>query len=339
LAVILMLGQYPLEVLSQDLLKVQPEQKALVAEYFYARIWAAPAALGLYALMGWFFGMQNAIYPLILTVGINAVNMLVSYLLVYHAGWDIAGVAWGTVIAQYFGLLLAIVLLLYKYPWVRETMSQAAVLQWKGLKRFLTINGDIFLRTFCLTFTFAYFYRQSSVEGDLILATNAILLQYINWMSYGVDGFAFAAESLVGKYYGAKNIKKTQKAIRLSFIWGMTLALLFAVIYGLMGKELLYIFTDQEEIVAAAVPFLGWMVAFPLLSTPCYIWDGIYIGLTASKAMRNSMALAFVAYLVFYFTLGQHLGNHGIWMSLLSFMIFRGLAQWWWYWGGKVVKW
>lgn len=337
MALLLLLLQSPLLSAAQSLLKVTTDQQPLVETYFKIRIWAAPAALGMYALMGWYFGMQNAIYPLILTIVINVVNMVVSYLLVWQWNWGIAGVAWGTVVAQYVGLLLGIALLLSRYPWIKDNIQRAVLLKWEALLRFLQINGDIFLRTLCLTLAFAFFYRQSTGLGDLILATNVILLQYVNWMSYGVDGFAFAAESLVGKYHGARQPQQRDHAIRLSFIWGMALAALYALLYGWAGEPLLRIFTDQEEIITAALPYLPWMVAFPLLGTPCYIWDGVYVGLTASRAMRNTMLIAFAAYLLIYYTYGAGNDNHGLWLSLTAFMVFRGMVQWWWYWRGKVV--
>lgn len=337
LAVLLLLFQTPLLSASQSLLKVTADQQPMVASYFQIRIWAAPAALGMYALMGWYFGMQNAIYPLILTIIINAVNMLLSYLLVWHWGWGIAGVAWGTVVAQYVGFLIGIVLLLYRYPWIRSNIQKKVLFQWDALVRFLRINGDIFLRTLCLTLAFAFFYRQSAGLGELILATNVILLQYVNWMSYGVDGFAFAAESLVGKYHGARQPAQRSQAIRLSFIWGMALALLYALLYGLAGDHLLRVFTDQENIITAALPYLSWMIIFPLLGTPCYIWDGVYVGITASRAMRNTMIIAFAGYLLLYYFYGAQLDNHGLWLSLTAFMVFRGLVQWWWFARGRVV--
>lgn len=329
LAFLLMAFQIPILGASQSLLNVSLDQQPLVAQYFSIRIWAAPAALGMYALMGWFFGMQNAIYPLLLTLIINGVNMALSYYWVHHLGWGIEGVAWGTVVAQYIGLLAGSILLFHQYNWVKKVVKDRLVLTWSGLKRFLTINSDIFIRTLCLTFAFAFFYRQSAILGDLILATNVILLQYVNWMSYGVDGFAFAAESLVGKYYGAKNKLALQKAIRLSFIWGFALAILYATVYGFSSQHLLYVFTDEAEIIDAAQPYLLWMVVFPLLGTACYIWDGIYIGLTASKAMRNTMLLAFSTFILTYFLVGQSWNNHGLWLSLTAFMVFRGLIQWW----------
>ncbi len=328
--------QVPIGEAAMYLMNASEAQTPLIATYFYIRIWAAPASLGLFAFMGWFFGMQNAIYPLIITVVVNIVNIVLNFVFVLHFGMDVEGVAYSTVIAQYTGLLLAIGLFYWKYNYLLQHYQQKAIVAWDKLRDFLLINRDIFIRTVCLTLAFGLFYNQSSDGGDLILAVNVILLQFVNWMSYGVDGFAYAAESLVGKYHGAKEVSQTRKAIRLSFVWGMVLAALFSLAYGLFGLQILHVFTNQENIIAAALPFLFWMAVFPLLSTPCYLWDGIFIGLTASKAMRDSMLLAFGVFLLALFTLQVPYQNHGLWAALLLFMVARGGFQAWWYW--RVIR-
>ncbi|MFT6321057.1 MAG: MATE family multidrug resistance protein [Granulosicoccus sp.] len=328
LAVVIFSLQIPFGKMSFYLMNISSEQYHLVEEYFYIRIWAAPATLGLFAMMGWFFGMQNAIFPLIITVFVNLVNILLSYFFVKILNWEVAGVAWGTVIAQYAGIILSFILFYGKYKTHLSQFSQKSMLQIDALKQYLTINRDIFIRTFCLTFAFGFFYSQSSVAGETVLAANVILLQFLNWMSYGVDGFAFASESLVGKYAGAKDTLNVKKAIRLSFVWGMVLAVGFSLTYWIFGNELVYIFTDKENVIEASLPFLFWMIVFPVISTPCYIWDGIYIGLTASEAMRDTMLVALMIYILFYFLLKDGYGNHGLWAALLIFMGARGLIQW-----------
>jgi MATE family multidrug resistance protein len=160
-----------------------------------------------------------------------------------------------------------------------------------------------------------------------MLAVNVILMQFVNWMSYAVDGFAFASESLVGKYVGANNESKTRKAIRLSFIWGMIMALLYSLFYYGFGESLLYVFTDKSNVIEASLPFLFWMALFPVLSTPCYIWDGVFIGMTASIAMRNCMILALVVFFLSYYLLRDY-GNHGLWLTLCIFMVSRTVFQW-----------
>jgi len=331
LALLVLVLQKPIGELSFYLMNISEQQYGLVAQYFSIRIWAAPATLALFAMMGWFFGMQNAIYPLILTVSINVVNIILSYVLVKQYELGVAGVAWGTVIAQYVGLLIGLFLFWKKYRSYLRHYSQKATVEIKALSKYLSINRDIFIRTFCLTFAFGFFYSQSAADGETILAVNVIMLQFLNWMSYGVDGFAFASESLVGKYKGAKDASRLKQAIRLSFIWGMLLAVLFSLSYLFFGEHFLHIFTDKGDLIAASLPYLFWMVLFPILSTPCYIWDGIYIGLTASRAMRQTMLMAVVIYIAAYFLLRNHFDNHGLWAALLIFMVARGVIQWVWY--------
>lgn len=326
LSVLLITTRAPLCDLAVFLLNVNPEQEALVRDYYYIRIWAAPATLGLYALMGWFFGMQNSIYPLILTISVNVINMLLSYYLVNTKGWGVTGVASGTLWAQYAGLSFGIFLMFRKYKYLLPALRARALVQWEALRSFMALNLDIFIRTLCLTFAFGFFYSQSSSEGEFILAANVILLQYLNWMSYGVDGFAFASESLVGKYAGRADALRTNQAIRLSFLWGMGIALGFSLLYGFGGQALIRVFTNQVDVIHATRPFIFWMALFPLLSTPSYIWDGVFIGLTASKSMRNTMLLAISVFVLVYF-LVRDWGNHGLWLTLLLFMMARGVFQ------------
>ncbi len=328
LAALVLLLQIPLAEMSYFLMNISEVQMGLVSEYFNIRIWTAPATLALYAFMGWFFGMQNAIYPLVLAVFINVVNIVCSIFFIKVWGMDVDGVAYGTLIAQYSGLALATIMWLMKYGYLAKEITFKAVKQIDKLKSFLTINRDIFIRTFCLTFAFGFFYSQSSSAGETMLAVNVILLQFLNWMSYGVDGFAFASESLVGKYAGAEDIFNLKKSIKYSFLWGMGMAAMISFIYWIFGVTLIGVFTDKLELIGQTTPFLFWMIIFPIISTPCYIWDGIFIGLTASVAMRNTMLLALVVYLLSHFLLYNEFGNNGLWLALLIFMAARGLLQW-----------
>ncbi len=271
--------------------------------------------------------MQNAIYPLLLTILINIINISSSYYFVHYLDWGIAGVAYGTVIAQYVGLFVAIILFLYKYRSLLQHFHPRNLLEWQVLSRFLNVNKDIFIRTLSLSLAFAFFYSQSSSIGELTLAANTVLLQFLNWMSFGVDGFAYAAESLVGKYKGAEDQAKTKKAIVLSFLWGMALALLYSLVYMFTGHQLLALFTNQLDVIQIAKTYLIWVIVLPLLGTPCYIWDGIFVGLTATKAMRNSMLLAAACYFIVYYFGIAPWGNHALWLALMSFLIARAIFQ------------
>jgi len=335
LAMLVMVLQIPFLKLSQSLLNVRGDQTQLLADYFYVRIWAAPATLGLYAMLGWFFGMQNAIYPLIITVLINLINISLSWYFVAHLEWNVAGVAWGTVFAQYVGLTVAIILFWSSYKNYFNEFSRKSMLQLDELKKFLLINRDIFIRTVLLTFSFGFFYSVSSSQGSMILAANIILLQFLNWMSFGIDGFAYASESLIGKYYGQKNQSKLKEALKLSFIWAFILALFYSLVYWIFGEELIALFTSKTDVQTATLPFLFWVIILPIASFACYVWDGIYIGLTASKTMRNSMLLAIVVYMLAYQFLKPY-GNDGLWLSLFVFLISRGIIQTLYYWKYKM---
>ncbi len=325
IGLLIILLQWPLAAASYALLQVDPELEGMVRQYIAIRIWAAPATLGLYAFTGWFFGMQNATFPLLITVAGNVLNILLSFLFVYYFNMEIAGVAWGTLIAQYLSLGLAIFLFLIRYRSYWPYFDRQAILLWEELRSFLQINADIFLRTFLLTLSFGFFYSKSSEGGELTLAANVILLQFVNWMSYGIDGFAFASESLVGKYAGAADLKNTHKAIRLSFAWGMSFAVFYSLIYFIFGTSIIRLFTDQPDVLEEASIYLFWLAIFPLVSTPCYLWDGIFIGLTASRSMRNMMILSIAVYFMVYYLVGMRWDNHGLWLALSLFMLARGV--------------
>ena len=328
LAVLILALQVPFCKISMTLMQVDPGLQPLVAEYFSIRIWAAPATLALYGLMGWFFGMQNAIFPLLVTVLVNLVNIVLSYILVFVYDMDIGGVAWGTVGAQYLGLIFAFVLIFTRYRSEFGYFRKDLFLQWGAFSNFLRINRDIFLRTVLLTIAFGFFYSQSSGLGESILAVNVILLQYVNWMSYGIDGFAYAAESLVGKYYGANALPELKRAIRLNFLWAGGMAVGIALVYLAFSDPLFRVFTDDMSLLEDAREFFPWMALFPVAGFACYIWDGVFIGLTASRAMRNSMVAAFAIYLVGYLLLSPIYGNHGLWLALILFLVGRAVVQW-----------
>lgn len=327
IALLILFFHKPLGSASAYLLNVSEGQYEMVMTYFTIRIYAAPATMMIYGFKGWFFGMQNAIYPLIMTVAVNVLNILLSAYLVIYLSWDIAGVAWGTVGAQYFGLLLAIILYWLRYKNLRTHIVWQRILQVDKVKEFFILNRDLFLRTVCLTFAFGFFYSQSSKGGELVLAANIILQQFLNWMSYGVDGFAHASESLVGKYKGAKNNTKVKEAIKYSFIWGGILAILFALIYFIFGEKLIDLFSKDLEVIEFTSKYIIWVALLPLVAFLSYIWDGIYVGLAASRNMRNSMFIALAIYLLSFYFLIDQMGNHALWLALFIFLLTRAATQ------------
>jgi MATE family multidrug resistance protein len=310
-----------------SLLQGNEAVKALATQYFYIRIYAAPATLGLYVFQGWFLGMQNARYPMVLTIFVNLLNIVFNMVFVLQLGMKVDGVALGTVCAQYLGLALAVGMFFFKYRPFVALFERRQIFRLAAIKRFFAINIDIFIRTVCLVFTFAFFTSASAAIDSLTLAANQILLQYISLMSYAVDGFAFAAESLVGRYIGARDSAHLRKSVRHLLYWGIGLGAAFALVYGVVGKGLLRVFTDQIEIIQAAVPFVWWMVAISLAGSVAYMWDGVYIGATATPPMRNMMLISTLGvFLPVYYLSLSPLGNHGLWLALLLFMVARGIT-------------
>lgn len=327
----LLMLQIPIRSAMVYLMQTSDALTPFVYRYYDVRIWAAPATLGLYGLFGFFFGMQNVIIPLILTIFINVVNIVLSYLLIYHFGMNVEGVAWGTVIAQYSGLGFGLLFFVKKYRFLFPAFRQKVWLELAPLKTFFKINRDIFIRTLSLSTTFFFFYSQSARMGDYALAANVVLLQFLNWMSFGVDGFAYAAEALVGRYKGAQEQETLERTIRHSFYWGMGLAFLYSLVYWYWGDALLSIFTNQQEVIEYAQSLLFWVILLPVLGTPSYIWDGVFVGLTASRAMRNTMIIAFLAFLLTFYLTRTQMGIHSLWLSLMVFLVLRGIGQAWLY--------
>jgi MATE family multidrug resistance protein len=318
--------QYPIDIFSFYIMDGSAEVKTLAREYYYIRIYAAPASLGILALSGWFTGMQNARIPMFIAISINIINIGANLIFVYGFGMKSDGVAWGTVIAQYSGLILGLFLLRKKYRKLLKFWDKSDFFNWQKLGRFFKVNLDIIIRTVCLIFTFAFFTSQSAKMDDTILAVNTVLLQYLFVFAYLTDGFAYAAEALVGKFIGARNLPDLKIVIKRLFLWGLGFSIPFTVIYLVFGQSLLLILTNNESVIDAASPYLFWIGVVPLATFAAFVWDGIYIGATASVPMRNTLLIAtFLVFLPSYYILENYIGNHGLWLSMMLFMVTRGV--------------
>jgi MATE family multidrug resistance protein len=242
------------------------------------------------------------------------------------------GIAWGTLIAQYGGVLFAILLFLLKYRQYARKYSFQEVMDKTALQKFFTVNRDIFIRTVCLIFAFAFFTAKGAEFGEVVLAANTILMTLWMMLAYGVDGFAFAAESLVGNYVGKLSNKpglydEYKKTIWWLFYWAAGLSAVVSLIYGFFGTQILRLFTDQVPVIEMAKTFLPWIIIAPVINSVCFIWDGIYIGATRTQAMRNAMLVCtFLVFLPVYYATKGVLGNHGLWLAMLVFMIARGIT-------------
>lgn len=303
--------------------------ESAASRYFRIRIWAAPATLSLYAFTGWFIGMQNARIPMWISIGINAVNIACSVAAVRLLGMGIEGVALGTVVAQWSGVLMAMLITKKYYGrfFSRETFRRSGIMSWGVMRRFFKVNSDIFLRTVCLVAIFTYFTVASTRMGDTLLAVNTLMLQLFTLFSYMMDGFAYAGEALAGRYCGAGNLPMLHKAVRGLLVWGTAVMLLFTLLYAAAGQQILGLFTPSPAILAAAKEYAVWAVLVPVCSFLAFILDGIVVGITATWIMRNAMFVATILFFATYFLLEPRLGNAGLWVAFLAYLFMRGAVQ------------
>jgi len=333
-SIFLLALQRPIEILSFAVLKGETRVEELAMAYFRIRVWAAPAALGQFALLGFFLGMQNARLPMIVLVTTNIINVVFNYIFVMKLGMGSDGVALGTVIAQYSGLFIALYFFRRYFSRLFKYWSVQATLQWQKLKTYLMVNKDIFIRTMCLVVVFSIFTARSAssdliTDGEgTILAVNSLLMQFFMFFSFLIDGFAHASEALTGKFIGANDRKSLSKTIRLLFIWGTGISLFFTLVYLLGGNLIFRALTNNAEVIANAKPYFFWVVMVPMVSYTAFLWDGIYIGATAGKEMRNAMLIStLVIFFPAYFLASKFMGNHGLWFAFILFMLARSVSM------------
>ena len=296
---------------------------AMARTYFQIVILGAPAVLGTYVLSGWFLGMQNSRAPMWIAIVTNITNMAVSLTLVFALHMEIVGVACGTVSAQWLGLVIGLIIVRMKYQPRRIALRR--VIDRKALRRFFSVNSDIFLRTLCLVAVSLWFTRAGSRQGTDMLAANALLMQLFLLFSYFMDGFAFAAEALSGKYLGRADRAGLLSTIKTVFRWGAYVSVGFTILYAVAGDWILALLTDNTDVIDAAGRFLPWAVSVPLAGLAAFAWDGVYIGLTRTRAMLRSMIVSMAVFFAGYALLTPWLGNHGLWLSFIAYLLIRGL--------------
>lgn len=326
IAALLLLLQVPLVSLALRFIDATPVTEELARLYFMRLIWGAPAVLCLYSFTGWFLGMQNARYPMFLAIAQNLVNIMASLYLVFVLDLGIKGIATGTLVSQYAGLLLAVLLWRTTYRPTRA-VSLRGCMDRSSLVRFFTVNRDIFLRTICLIAVTTWFTSAGAAQGDLPLASNALLMQLFLLFSYVMDGFAYAGEALGGRFFGARDARSFRHATSCLFVWGTGLAFLFTAVYAFGGAPFLSLLTDRSEVVTYAMTYLPYATAIPLLSFAAFLFDGLYIGATATRPMLVAMLVASTAFFMLYFLLSPGAGNHALWLSFLLYLFLRGGAE------------
>lgn len=324
IALTLLLLQRPIFQVTFHFVTATAEVRSLASIYFNILIWGAPAMLALYSFTGWFLGMQNARIPMCIAITQNVVNIAVSTLLVFGCHLKIEGVALGTLISQYTALLLAVIFCLTKFD-VKQHFELKAILDINTLKRFFQVNRDIFLRTLCLIAVTTYFTSAGSTQGELTLAANTLLMQFFIIFSYFMDGFAYAGEALGGRYFGAHDRLNFQRMTRCLFAWGGALSVLFFFIYFLSGTSLLHLLTDDSQVINRAQQYLPIIYFIPLISFAAFLFDGLYIGTTATRYMLISMFCASAAFFILINVCT--LSNTLLWLAFLVYLGGRGLMQ------------
>ncbi len=325
--IILFILQVPIEKIGFYLIHGSKDVEFYAKQYFYIRIFAAPAALALFSIHGWFLGVQNSKFPLYISLFVNLLNIILDVIFVYQFEMNANGVALGTVISQYLGLVFSIILIKKYYSDFIFKFNFNKILESEKIKKFFKINSDIFFRTLLLIFVISFFTAKSAEFNDLTLAANFILFQLWLIVSYGVDGFAFAAESLIGKYIGSKENENLKKVIKLSFIWGISIGVIVGAVYFIFDDKILKLYTDQEDIINTAMLYIFWVIFSPVINSISFIWDGIYIGAIKTREMLYAMIIStLLIFLPTYYISRSFLGNHSIWFALTIFMIMRGLT-------------
>ena len=309
------------------LIPCSAEVAMFARRYFFIRIWAAPATLSLMALKGWFIGMQDTVSPMACDITVNVVNMAASFALAVWTPLGALGVAWGTLIGQYTGLLVAAILLQRKLKkgifGVQELPLLPSALRWSKLRRLFVLNGNLFIRALCFMVVYVGFTSLTSRYGDGPLAVGSIMMKLFMLFSYFIDGFAYAAEALTGRFVGARDSLNLRRSNRILFIWTLAIGAVFTLLYTLTGEGMVRLMTSDASVISGSHPFLPWLVAMPLVSCLAFLWDGIFIGATAARPLRNSMIGAAVGFVAAAIALQPFWGIQAVYVAYFVHLVVR----------------
>ncbi|MDH5241912.1 MAG: MATE family efflux transporter [Gammaproteobacteria bacterium] len=317
----------PLGRIALDLLGGDADTQAFAAEYFSIRIWSAPGTLANFALVGWFIGLQNARVPLLIFLTINLTNIALDLLFVIVFGMKVDGVALASVIAEYSGFAVGASFALSELRKREGHWPLARLTSISEYTAFFSVNANLFVRTMALMFTLSFVTAQSARLGGLVLAANAVLLNFQHLTSFGLDGLAHAAEALVGKAVGQKRRDALEHSVKLTLKWSLIFAVGFTALYLFAGPLIIAILTDLPDVRATAIHYLPWMIVSPLVSVWCFLYDGVYVGATRAREMRNIMVFSTLLVFLPAWYLLTPLGNHGLWLAFMLFMASRGIGM------------
>lgn len=325
-ALALLLCQRPLEYVMFWFIGPTPDVSPIASSYFRIVIWGAPATMLLYSLTGWFVGMQNTRIPMLISIIQNVTNIVASLLLVYVAGMRIEGVALGTVVAQYAGLFMALLLLARVYGRLRRYFIAKGVFVRPAMVSFFNVNRDIFLRTLCLVAVNLYFTAAGARHGAVILSVNTVLMQLYLLFSYFMDGFAYSGEALCGRYYGAGNTAAFRETLTRLMWWAAAVTIIYIIMYAFGGETIVGLLTDEESVLLASRDYMWWACLIPLAGALAFVWDGVFIGITATRGMLMSLVVAAVSFFAVYFLFRGQLGNHALWLAQVVYLGMRGVV-------------
>lgn len=298
-----------------------------VRTYFNICVWGAPAMLCLYGITGWFIGMQNTRIPMFVSILQNIANIAASLCLVYVFNMKVDGVALGTLTAQYIGLLAAILLFLKHYSRLRKHFSFHGVFTRPAMLRFFTVNRDIFIRTVFLVSVNLYFIAAGAAQGTILLAVNTLLMQLFTLFSYVMDGFAYAGEAICGRCCGAGNIRSLRSAVRHLFGWGAVMIAVYTTVYFFGGSSFLSLLTNDTAVIAASAAYFPWAVLIPVAGMAAFVWDGVFIGVTATRGMMVSSIISALLFFFVFHSLNPLWGNHALWLAFILYLLSRGTVQ------------
>lgn len=326
-AALIILFRHPLLSIALAVVSPSPDITVFVHTYFDICVWGAPAMLCLYGLTGWFIGMQNTRIPMFISIMQNVVNIAASLSLVYVFGMKVEGVALGTLIAQYAGLFAAVLFLFISYGRLSNHYSAVGLFDFQAMCRFFSVNRDIFIRTLFIVAVNLFFLSAGASHGAVVLAVNTLLMQLFTLFSYVMDGFAYAGEALCGRYYGARNERMFLSAVRHLFMWGLILAVAYTALYASGGSAFLSLLTDDASVIASSAAYFPWAVAIPAAGMAAFVWDGVFIGVTATRGMMLSSIVSALLFFGVYLSLRGLWGNHALWFAFIVYLASRSVIQ------------
>ena len=324
----LLILRSPIMQLAFTIIEGSEQVESAALTYFQIRIWGAPLSLALLAIIGYLLGQQDTRSILVIQLLLNCTNIILDIVFVMGFNLGVAGVAAATVMAECLALAIGLMIVLIRMKQANNGLKVDLnqLMDTSALRRMFVVNRDIMIRTLCLIFAFAWFTNEGAKSGDILLATNAILMQFVTFSAFFLDGFALAAESLVGNAIGARNKEQLKDSIKITTQLALITASSLSILFMLIGTQVISVLTNVAEVREAASEYFPWVIAAPLLSIWCYLLDGIFIGATKTAEMRNAMVVSLLAYMLSWWYLASIFGNHGLWASLMLYFIARGAS-------------